>query len=113
PRKGRDAGQERRGGEDHEPDEEEPLTSQEVARAPAEQEEAGEDERVRVDHPLQAGLGEAERGLDVRQGDVHDRRVEDDHELRKADDDEYDPGIRGMAAQFGSFRKRTLKSGSG
>ena len=60
--------EERRDSEDHEPDEEEPLPSQEVAHAPAEQQEAGEDERVRVDHPLQAGLGEAERGLDVRAG---------------------------------------------
>ena len=36
--------------------------------------------------------------LDVRQRDVHDRRVEDDHELREADDHEDDPGIRGVAA---------------
>ena len=95
----RDSVEQRGGGEDDESDEEEPLPSQKVARASAEQQEAGEDERVRVDHPLQARLVlEAERRLDVRQGDVHDRRVEDDHELREADDYEYDPGIRGMAA---------------
>ena len=105
--------EERRGGEDHEPDEEEPLPSEEVAGAAAEQQEAGEDERVRVDDPLQAGLGEAERGLDRREGDVHDRRVEDDHELREADDYENDPGIRWSGGSFDSLRKRTPQSVSG
>src|SRR5207244_7146265 len=101
---GCDPVEQRGAGEDDQADEEEPLPSQEVPRAPAEQQEAGEDERVRVDHPLQAGLVlEAERRLDVRQGNVHDRRVEDDHELRKADDYEYDPGIRRMAAHSAPY----------
>src|SRR5262249_14641345 len=97
PRSLRDPVEERRCGEDNEADQEEPLPSQEVARAAAEQEKAGEDERVRVDHPLEACLAETERALDVGQRDVHDRRVENDHELREADDYEHDPGIRGMA----------------
>src|SRR5262249_379691 len=97
PRSLRDPVQERRCGEDDEADQEEPLPSQKVASAAAEQEKAGEDERVRVDHPLEARLAEAEPALDVGQRDIHDRRVEDDHELRQADDYEYDPGIRGMA----------------
>ena len=62
----RDAVQERGRGEDDDADEEEPLPSQQVAGAPAEQQEAGEDERVGVDHPLQARLAEAEVFLDVR-----------------------------------------------
>src|SRR6185437_5028552 len=100
----RDSVEQGRAGEDHEADEEEPLPSQKVTGPSAEQEEACEDERVRVDHPLQARLVlEAERRLDVRQGDVHDRRVEDDHELREADDHEYDPGIRGMAAHSAPY----------
>ncbi len=53
--------------------------------------------------PLQARLAEAERRLDVRQRDVHDRRIENDHELREADDHEYDPGIRGMAAHSAPY----------
>ncbi|MEU0431559.1 hypothetical protein [Streptomyces sp. NPDC006290] len=34
----------------------------------------------------QAAAGEAERLLDVREGDVHDGRVEHDHELGGGDD---------------------------
>ena len=65
--------------------------------AAAEQQEAAEHERVAVDHPLEVGLAEVEILLDRRQGDVDDRRVEDDHELREADEDEDDPGVRGVA----------------
>ena len=69
------------------------LRPEEVAGAAAEQQEAAEDERVGVDDPLQVGVGDAEVGLDRRQRDVHDRRVEDDHELREADEDEDEPGV--------------------
>jgi hypothetical protein len=50
--------------------------------------ENSEGERVGVDDPLQAGVGEAERGVDARQRDVDDRDVEDHHELREADGEE-------------------------
>jgi hypothetical protein len=43
--------------------------------AAAEQEQAAEGDRVGVHHPLQAGAGEAERLLDVREGHVHDGGV--------------------------------------
>ena len=46
--------------------------------------------------PRQAGGGEAEVGLDGRQGHVHDRLVEDDHEHPRAQDHEGQPaGIAG------------------
>ena len=49
---------------------------------------AREGQRVRVDDPLEPGRGEPEAVADLRQRDVHDRDVEDHHELRKADDEE-------------------------
>ena len=85
---------ERRDGEDDHAGDEEPLPSEQVGRAAAEQEEAAEDERVRVDDPLQARRAEVQAVLDRRQGDVHDRRVENDHELRNADEDEDEPAVR-------------------
>ena len=51
------------------------------------------DERVAVDHPLQVRGAEAEVGLDRRQRDVHDGRVEHDHELREAHDHEHEPAV--------------------
>ena len=74
-------------------DEEDLLAPGEVAGAAAEEEEAAEDQRVGVDDPLQVRVRHVEVLLDRRQRDVDDRRVEDDHELRQADEDEDEPGI--------------------
>ena len=68
--------------------------AEQVGGSTAEQQKAAEQQRVAVDDPLQVGLAEAEVGLDRRQRDVGDRRVEHDHELREADDDEDEPGAR-------------------
>src|SRR5260221_426940 len=54
--------------------------------SPAEHEESGEDDRVRIDDPLQVHRSEAEVGLDRGQGDVDDGQVKDHHELRYAAD---------------------------
>src|SRR5205085_1386031 len=43
-------------------------------------------ERVGVEHPGQPGRGEVQSALDVRQRDVHDGRVEHDHQLCGGDD---------------------------
>ena len=103
--------QERRRREDDEADEEEPLAAEKVAGATAEQEEAAEHERVRIDDPLEVGLAQAEVLLDGREGDVHDRRVEDDHELCEADQDEDHPGIRAVTlAHAAPCVKRTARS---
>ena len=60
--------------------------TEEVCKPTAEEQGAAEHDRVGGDHPLQTRLREAEVHLDRRQGDVHDRHVEDDHEL--CDDDQ-------------------------
>ena len=62
-----------------------------IGQAAAEQERAAEEDGVRRDHPLQARLREVEIRLDRRQGDVHDRDVEDDHELCGDDHRESQP----------------------
>ena len=79
--------------EDHDADEEDALAPDEVACAPAEEQEAAERERVRVDDPLQVGVRHLQVFLDRRQRDVHDRRVEDHHELRHADEHEHEPRV--------------------
>ena len=55
------------------------------------QQEPGERHEVGVDHPREAGLREVEVVLDLRQRDVHDRRVERVHQHREADDDQRQP----------------------
>ena len=77
-----------------EADDEDAPAAEQVRRAAAEQQEAAEHERVRVDDPLQAALGEAEVALDRRQRDVHDRGVEHDHELRDREHRERLPAAR-------------------
>ena len=72
--------------EDQQPGDEDPAAPEQVAGPAAEQQQPAERHRVGVDHPLQVGPGEAERGLDVRQGDGDDGQVEHDHELGRRDD---------------------------
>ena len=52
--------------------------------APTQEEEPAEHEGVRADHPLQVLLGEPQVHLDRGQRHVHDRDVEDHHELDHA-----------------------------
>ncbi len=82
------------------------LTLPEVVRgAAAEDEEAGEHDHVRVDHPQQFGRREAEVRLHVRQRHVDDAQVEDHHELRDAADGEHPRRMRAeQAAAAGGLR---------
>ena len=80
-----EAGEQRGHGEHDDADEEDAAAPQHVGGPPAEQQEAAEHERVGADHPLQVLLGEPEVDLDGRQRDVHDRDVEDHHELHDAE----------------------------
>src|SRR5205823_1096055 len=58
---------------------------------PAEEEESAEEEHVRVHDPGERALGEAEVRSDRWQRDVHDGRVEHDHEAAQAEDHESAP----------------------
>ena len=96
---------EQRGGAEHDdPGREQPLTTEQVGRAAAEQQEAAEDERVRVDDPLEVRGGEVQPVLNGGQRDVHDGRIEHDHELGEAGDHEDQPPICASAGWGGQFR---------
>ena len=79
------------GGEAEQPDEERALAADEVSDSAAEQEQAAEREGVSGEGPLPRGVADVQRGLGVGEGDVHDRRIKDDHQLGDADDGEREP----------------------
>jgi hypothetical protein len=84
-------GQERRHGEDDQAGDEDPAPAEDVGEPAAEEQEPTEEERVGADHPLQVLLREAQVDLDRREGHVHDRDVEDDHELHRAQERQRKP----------------------
>ena len=79
--------------EDDETHEEHALSPEQVARAAAEEQEAAEGQRICIDDPLQVGVRDLQVLLNRRQRDVHDGRVEHDHELRHADEHEHEPRV--------------------
>ena len=85
--RGRQAAGERGQGEDGDADQKEAAVAKEVAEAAAEEKEAAESEQIGVDHPGERGLGETQIGSDRGKGDVHDRRVEHDHEIAETEND--------------------------
>jgi hypothetical protein len=82
---------ERGRGEEEHTDDEHLATSEQVAESATEEQQAADGQGVGVDDPRQAGLAEAEIGLDVGQRDVDDGAVEHDHQLGSADDGEGEP----------------------
>ena len=97
-----DAAEERGEGEDPEADREDAPAPEPVAERAGGEQEGGEGQRVGVDDPLQAGEAGVEFALDVRQGDVDDGDVEQQHERRDRDEDEGPP--------FALHRRATLKN---
>src|SRR4051794_19448959 len=87
----REPGHERGAREERHAGHEHPAAAEQVTGAAAEQQEAAEQQRVGADDPLQPRGGEAEVRLDVGKRDVHDRHVEDDHELGQGEDREGGP----------------------
>ena len=88
---GREAAQQRSGCEDRQAGEEHALSSGEVAKPTGEEQQAPEGDEEGVDDPGEVRLAEVEVALDEGQRDVHDRDVEDDHQLRQAHDGERRP----------------------
>src|SRR5207302_4849925 len=68
-----------------------PAPTDQVSHAPDQEHESSDSYQVRGDHPRDADLDEEEVTLDVRQRDVHDGRVEHDHQLAKTDHDQGHP----------------------
>ncbi len=67
------------------------LAADQVAEPAGQQQEAAEGDEECVDDPGEVALGEVEVVLDRRQGNVHDRGVEHDHQLCEAYDHEREP----------------------
>ena len=91
--------------EDAEARHEHPATAEQVGTPAAQQQEPAERQRVGARDPLQARVGEVQIDFDRRQRDVDDRDVDDEHELRRAEQDQRDP-----AARIGGFRRHWLLS---
>ena len=77
---------ERRGGEECCTGDEDSAAPEQIRRPAAQKQESRKGDRVGIDHPLEPGGGETEPVADRRQRDVHDRDVQDHHELRQADE---------------------------
>ncbi len=98
----REGAQHRRGREDGEADQEDPALADQVAEAAGQQQQAAERDQVGVHHPRQVALGEVEVVLDRGQRDVHDRRVDHDHQHARAQHVErYPAGAIGLGRSGG------------
>ena len=94
-------GSQRRRRKQRKPNHQDPAAAEQVRRTTAEQQEAAERERVRADDPLEILLREMQVLLDRRQRDVHDRDVENDHQVGDSEDCERLPAL-------GIFMRRHL-----
>jgi hypothetical protein len=94
---GRDGAQQRAEGEQRQAALEDPPSAEPVGGRARQHQQAGDDQGVGVDRPLQAREGRVKRAMDRRQRDVDDRRVQPhDQQAQRADaeDDEPRPAIR-------------------
>ena len=87
----REAAEERRDGENDDPDDEDQPATVRVGELPAHEHERGERQGIAGDDPLQLGEVGVEVALDRGQSDVHDRVVEHDHEEAERDGREREP----------------------
>ena len=93
-RKGlRQAPERRCTGEADQAGDEGPLAPEQITELAAEQQQAAKGERIGRDDPLPAVGGETEVPLRRRQRDVHDRRVQHDHQLGDAEQGEDRPAV--------------------
>ena len=94
PRRGGEPAEERDEGEERQSGHEHLAPPEQVAHATTEQQESAERQRVGADDPLEVLRREVEILLDRRERDVHDRHVEDDHQVGDAEDGECLPAAR-------------------
>ena len=87
----RQAAGQRRGREQDQPGQVQPLAPEPVGDAAHGQHQRAEHQRVQVDHPLQVGEGRVQLAGHVRQRHVHDRHVDQQHEGAGADRDQRPP----------------------
>ncbi len=102
----REAAQRGRAGEKAEPGEKYAARAEKIAQRAAAQQQTREHHGVTAAHPLQPGDIAAEFALNRRQRDVHNRRVENDHEKADGGDDHR----RGIRSDRDGRRLRRLDS---
>ena len=95
-RAGGEAAQGRCRGEDGQADQVHQAAAVHIRQAARGEQERGQSQRVGVDDPLQVGEAGVQGVLDVRQGDVHDRDVQQQHERAQADGDERPPLVAAL-----------------
>ena len=71
------------------------LASEQIAEPSGQQQEAAEGDQERADDPGEVCLAEMQVMLNGGQRDVHDRHVEDDHQLREAHHEQRRPALAG------------------
>ena len=83
-----DPAKQRREREEHDAGREHEPPAVAVGKRAGGQDEGGEADRVRIDHPLQAGQARIQLPLHARQRDVHNHDVDQEHERRRTDRDQ-------------------------
>ncbi len=89
--------QDRREGENGQAGQVQPATAEHVGQAARRQQERRQGQRIGVDDPLQVGEARIQRPLDIRQGHVHDRDVQQQHEGAQAHRDQGPPFAAALA----------------
>ncbi len=97
----------RRSGEEGEPEDVDPLGAQAIAKGAGGQQQAREHERVAVHHPLQAGHVGGEGDLDPVERDVDDGHIERDERKSEAG------GDQGRAGRGGGLGGGRMHEGKG
>ena len=86
-------------GEDGDAAQEQPASAEHVTQPATEQQQAAEGKGEGAQHPGEGGRAEAQIGVDLGERDVHDRRVEDEHQLRAQDDGDAHRGAAGVVGE--------------
>ena len=103
--------QHRRGGEPDDAHQEDPPAPEPVAERPAQQDQPGQRQQVRVEYPLERGEAGVEVLADAVGGDVDDRPVEEGH--AGAEDRRGEGAAAGRRAQFERHRPPFFPSEKG
>ena len=92
--------------ETDQPDQERHPPTQQVSQPATQQQQAAERQRVGGDHPLPVHRREVQRPLGRWQRDIHDRQVQDHHQLRQANHAQDQAAPSAQAAANGSSIRR-------
>jgi len=84
-----------------------PTPAEQIGGPPTQQQEPAERQPVGGDHPLQVRLREVQRVANRRQGDVHDRQIDDRHEERDRQNGECAPTMNRVITSLRPLQSAT------